>query len=89
MKHGPSACPKEYTKEKAQKPKQPFRFGIRIKLMLQLLVLFVVGLTVINLLVFLQIRQSNETRIAADMRELLANSKIYTRVIPDAESAKQ
>ncbi len=72
---------KNIRKEKAQKPKQPFRFGIRIKLMLQLLVLFVVGLTVINLLVFLQIRQSNETRIAADMRELLANSKIYTRQV--------
>ena len=78
------ACPhvpKNIRKKKTQKPKQPFRFGIRIKLMLQLLVLFVVGLTVINLLVFLQIRQSNETRIAADMRELLTNSKIYTRQV--------
>ena len=72
---------KRVKQTKQKKRERTLRFGIRVKLMLQLLVLFVVGLTVINLLVSLQIRRSNEARVAADMNELLTNSEIYTRQI--------
>ncbi len=54
-------------------------FGIRIRLTLQLLLLFAVGLTVINLSVFLQIQKDNETRIGEEMRDIQTNAEIYTR----------
>ncbi len=54
------------------------RIGIRLKLTLQLFVLFAAGLTAINLLVILQIHTDNENRIEEEMRGILPNAEIYT-----------
>ncbi|MCI9413656.1 MAG: HAMP domain-containing histidine kinase [Clostridiales bacterium] len=58
--------------------KAPF-FGVQLRLMLGLFLVFAVSLAAVNLIVTNQIEQTYEEQIGNDLQDLRANAVIYTR----------